>query len=194
MANLRQGLIRLASSYPAKSEERRTLLALLQEEGTAKTALTMESNVSVIPVLNGLLRKEMTAVNQYMVQHAVNDNWGYKKLGGILRAQAITEMRHAEALMERIIFLEAIPEVGRLDEVHIGSDVESHLQNNWASEREAVGLYNQAIAFCAAQGDQGTRKLLEGILAEEEFHLDFTQSMLQQIKTMGLSAFLAEQI
>lgn len=194
MSDLRSNLIRLAASYPSKSEKRRAVLNILSQDVLQnKTALQMESNPQVIAVLNALLRREMTVVNQYMVQHALCSNWGYTVLAKALKAQAICEMKHAEMLIERVIFLEAIPEVGQLNEVHVGADVETQLRNNWTSEREAVALYNKAIAFCYRAGDNGSRKLLEPILEEEEKHLDNTQALLEQIKTMGIENFLAEQ-
>ena len=195
MSTLRTRLIRLAASYPAGTKVRTRLLAVLdQERPRQKKALQMESNATVIPVLNGLLRREMTVVNQYMVQHALCANWGYAKLASLLKSTAITEMKHAEALIERIIYLEAVPEVGQLNEVHIGADVEAQLRNNWATEREAVTLYNAAIALCYKVGDNGTRSLLEPILVDEERHLDEDQSRIEQIETLGLKNFLAEML
>lgn len=195
MSDIRTRLIRLAASYPSASGERQALLSLVEQEAPRqKQALLLDSNAAIIPVLNGLLRREMTVVNQYMVQHALCENWGYTKLAGILKMQAVCEMKHAEKLIERVIYLESIPEVGQLNEVHVGADVESQLRNNWAAEREAVGLYNKAIALCVQQGDSGTRTLLESILADEEKHLDEDQSRIEQIRTLGIEKFLAEMI
>lgn len=190
MSTLRTKVIRLASIYPKGSEERKALLSTLRP---TKKALVMDGNPTVLPMLNALLRRELTVINQYMVQHALCDNWGYTKLANILKAQAITEMKHAETLIERFVYLEGIPEVGQLQEVHIGSDVPSILANNWKVEREAVALYNKAIALCYQVGDNGTRTILEPILADEEKHLDDDQARIEQIKTMGLENFLAEQ-
>jgi bacterioferritin len=189
MSDLRPKLVRLAHSLPAKSEKRRLLLSILRKP---KQGLELESNPVIIETLDGLLRREMTVVNQYMVQHALCANWGYNVLAGLLKAQAIGEMKHAEMLIERVIFLEGIPEVGQLNKVHVGADVPTQLKNNWTAEREAVDLYNQAIAMCYTVGDNGTRKMLEPILDDEEQHLDHTQALLEQIKAMGLPNFLAE--
>jgi bacterioferritin len=155
--------------------------------------MQLPSNPTVIAALNILLRREMTVVNQYMVQHSLCANWGYVVLAGSLKMQAISEMKHAETLIERVILLEGIPEVGQLNEVRIGADVEAHLRNNEAAEQDAVRLYNQAIALCSRVGDNGTRTLLEGVLAAEEAHLDNTQALIRQIDAMGIENFLAEQ-
>lgn len=189
----RAHLVRLASSFPAHSKERRLLLALLNGP-SVKTALEMDSNEVVIPVLDRLLKRELTVVNQYMVQHALCENWGYTVLADMLKAQAISEMKHAEMLIERVIYLEGVPEVGQLGEVKIGTDVETQIRNNWEAEREAVTLYNQAIALCYRVGDNGTRALLEPILADEEKHLDTDQARIEQIETLGIKKFLAEMM
>lgn len=159
-----------------------------------RQALTLESNPEIIATLNVLLRRELTVIIQYMIQSEMCANWGYKKLAGLLKMQAITEMKHAEAEIERIVYLEGVPNVSQLNEIRTGTDVPSIIQNNWDAEREAVDLYNSAIAKCYALGDNGTRVLLEPILADEEKHLDDDQSRLEQIQAMGLPAFLAEQL
>lgn len=191
MSDLRKQLIRLASNMPT-GPERRDLLAVLSKH-QSKTALRLEGSDEVIMLMQPLLRREMTVVNQYMVQHAWCDNQGYTKLSAHFKAQAISEMRHAEALIERTIFLEGIPEVGQLNEVKIGSNVPEMFANNLDSEQEAVQMYNSAVARCLLLGDNGTRTLLEGILADEEKHHDNTQAMLEQIDAMGLDLFLSEQ-
>jgi bacterioferritin len=158
-----------------------------------KHSLVLSSNTAVIEVLNGLLRSEVTAVAQYMVQSEMLDNQGYAVLAKWLKEQAIGEMKHAESHMERIVFLEGMPDVSKLNEIHIGNTVPEIFANNFRSEKTAVDDYNKAVATCGQLGDTGTRKLLEGILSDEEKHLDRTQALLDQIKQMGLPNFLAEQ-
>jgi len=157
-----------------------------------KGAMSLPSNPAVINMLNDLLKREMTVVNQYMVQHAIVNDWGYDILGGALKEQAIGEMKHAEAIMERIILLDGVPEVGQLGEVKVGKSVPEMLQNNAEAEREAVHLYNQAITQCMRLADNGTRKFLDPILADEELHLDDTETKLDQIQKLGLPLFLTE--
>ena len=190
MIPLRTHLLKLAATLPTGARGRKELLSIL---ATEKSALRLEGTPQVIEVLNRLLQREMTVVHQYMVQHSMCDNWGYNELSGCLKAQAIGEMKHAEMLIERIIFLESAPEVGQLGEVRVGADIPTMLQNNEEAEREAVELYNRSIAICYQLGDNGTRKMLEPILSDEEAHLDHTQALLDQINAMGLELFLSEQ-
>jgi bacterioferritin len=122
------------------------------------------------------------------------DNWGYKKLHDVTKKRAIVEMKHAEALIERIIFLEGIPIVTNLSPIHVGADVPSQLKNDKVAEEEAIEDYNKGIALAMHEGDAGTAELFKDILKDEEGHLDFLEAQLDQISQMGLQTYLAEQL
>ncbi len=154
----------------------------------------MKGNTEIIARLNDRLAEELTAVNQYFVHTEMCDNWGYTQLHDAIRARSIQEMKHAEKLIERIIFLEGIPIVSNLKEINIGCNVESHHKNDLALENAAVKAYNADIHFTAEVGDNGTRELFKSILAEEETHLDWIEAQLNQIEQMGIENYLAEQI
>jgi len=165
----------------------------IYKEAMDKRALRLPSNEQVIPVLNDLLRRELAAINQYMVQHAMCANWGYNVLAGALKGDAMGEMKHAESLIERIIFLEGTPTVGELEAVHVGTTIPEMLQNNLKAELDAVQRYNKAVELCDRLADNGSKKLFEDILMDEEGHFDATEAKLGQIKQMGLQLFLSEQ-
>ena len=164
----------------------------IYKEAMEKRALQLPSNNVIVSVLNDLLASEMTAVSQYMVQSEMCANWGYDVLAKMLKKDAIDEMKHAEKHIERIIFLVGIPDL-RLKEIKLGASIPEMLQNNLASEREAIDSYNQAIATCFKVGDTGTRKMLEPILVDEEAHHDRSEALLGQLKQMGIQVFLSEQ-
>ena len=157
----------------------------------------MKGNDRMISTLNDLLADELTAINQYMVQSEMCDNWGYQKLHKAIEKQAIDEMKHAEKHIGRILFLEGQPVVSRLKAINIGGDVPSILKNNWnaeAGEAGAVKAYNAGIRVAVEIGDNGTREMLEAILQDEERHVDWTEAQLDQIKQMGIQNYLVEQI
>jgi bacterioferritin len=154
----------------------------------------MKGNAKVIAKLNGLLAEELTAVNQYMVHAEMCENWGYKKLHEAAQKRAINEMKHAEALIERIIFLEGRPTVSKLNKLYIGSEVEEQHKNDVETEYVAVKSYNAGIKIAVDAGDHGTRDLLTDILKDEEDHVDFLEAQLDQIKQMGIKTYLTEQI
>ena len=157
----------------------------------------MKGNERMISTLNDLLADELTAINQYMVQSEMCDNWGYQKLHKAIEKQAIDEMKHAEKHIGRILFLEGQPVVSRLKAINIGGDVPSILKNNWnaeAGEAGAVKAYNAGIRVAVEIGDNGTREMLEAILQDEERHVDWTEAQLDQIKQMGIQNYLVEQI
>lgn len=154
----------------------------------------MKGNEKIIEVLNDLLADELTAINQYMVHSEMCDDWGYGKLHEAVEARAITEMRHAEKLIGRIIFLEGGPVVSKLKELHIGGDVERQLRNDLVSEHGAVVAYNAGVQLAVQLEDNGTRALLESILTDEEEHVDWLESQLDQIAQMGIQNYLVEQI
>jgi bacterioferritin len=153
----------------------------------------MKGNPKLLKVLNELLADELTAINQYMVHAEMAESWGYGKLNKLVRARAITEMKHAERLIERILFLEGIPVVSELKKIFIGADVPKQLANDLAAEMGAVKSYNQAIALAAEVGDNATKEILDSILKDEDDHVDEIEEKLDQVKQMGIQIFLMTQ-
>jgi bacterioferritin len=144
--------------------------------------------------LNALLADELTAINQYMVHSEMCADWGYGKLHEAVEQRAITEMRHAEKLIGRILFLDGSPTVSVLNEIHIGEQVEKQLKSDLGAELGAVKVYNEGIRLAAELGDNGTRELLESILSDEEDHVDWIEAQLDQIDQMGAQLYLVEQM
>ena len=153
----------------------------------------MKGNDKLIEALNGLLADELTAINQYVVHGEMAENWGYGKLKKSVRARSLTEMKHTEKLIERILFLEGTPIVGRLNKIQIGADVPQQCANDLASEMTAVVSYNNAVKLATDVGDNATREILEGILKDEDGHVNEIEEKLDQIKQMGVQHFLAIQ-
>ena len=153
----------------------------------------MKGNQQIIDILNFLLADELTAVNQYMVHAEMCDNWGYTRLAEYIEKRAITEMKHAEKIIGRLLFLEGIPIVSHLHPIHIGADVQAQFKNDQASEEGAVKAYNEAIKLAYDLADSGTRALLESILTDEEEHLDWLEMQNDQISHMGFKMYLVEQ-
>ncbi len=153
----------------------------------------MKGNKKVIERLNALLADELTAINQYIVHSEMCANWGYERLHEAVEKRAITEMKHAERLIERILFLEGMPIVSKLNEIQIGSDVKAQFESDLAAERMAVRAYNEGIELAVESGDNGTRALLESILADEEDHVDWLEAQLDQIEQIGIQNYLTEQ-
>lgn len=153
----------------------------------------MKGNEQVIAQLNALLADELTATNQYILHSEMCANWGYDRLHDKIEKRAIQEMQHAEKLIARILFLEGMPVVSRLNELHVGANVEQQLHNDWNSEHEAVQAYNAGVKLAVEVGDNGSRALLESILSDEEDHIDWLEAQQDQIKQMGLQNYLAEQ-
>jgi bacterioferritin len=154
----------------------------------------MKGNEQIIEKLNALLADELTAINQYIVHSEMCANWGYERLHKAIEERAIEEMRHAEKLIARIIFLEGKPIVSNLNPMHIGADVEAQHKNDWAAEDGAIKAYNGGIRLAVEVGDNGTRELLESILKDEEAHIDWLEAQLDQIAQMGIQNYLVEQI
>ena len=130
----------------------------------------MKGNAKVIERLNALLADELTAINQYMVQSEMCANWGYEHLHNAIEKRAIGEMKHAEKLIGRIIFLEGTPTVSKLNKIEIGNDVETQHKNDWKAEEGAIKAYNDGIRVATEAADNGTREILESILKDEEDH------------------------
>ena len=154
----------------------------------------MKGNEKVIGSLNARLTEELTAISQYMVHAEMCDNWGYKKLHEVIEKRAMVEMKHAEKLIARIIFLEGIPMVSKLNKMNIGQDVEKQLKSDWQAEFGAVKAYNESIRLATELGDNGTKELLDAILKDEEAHIDELESQLDQVKQMGIKNFLVPQV
>jgi bacterioferritin len=151
----------------------------------------MQGDPKVIDTLNSLLARELTVVNQYMVHAEMCDNWGYDKLHESIQKRAVTEMKHAETLIGRIIFLEGIPKVSELQRLHIGADVPAMFNNDHEAELDAIRQYNAGILVCGDAKDFATREILEHILDDEDGHVDETEEVLDQISQMGIQIFLA---
>ncbi len=154
----------------------------------------MKGNDRLLVTLNDLLAEELTAVNQYMVHAGMCENWGYEKLHQLIEKRAIDEMKHAEKLIDRIIFLEGSPTVSTLNTINIGAKVEAQFQNDHQGEATAVKIYNDAIKLAAEVGDNGTKLLLQSILSDEERHIDWLEAQLDQISQMGIQNYLVEQL
>jgi bacterioferritin len=153
----------------------------------------MKGNANVIKKLNELLAEELTAINQYMVHSEMCDNWGYQKLHKAIEKQAIEEMRHAEWLIGRILFLEGSPTVSKLNRISIGKSVKDMVLNDYEAEIAAVKAYNAAIKMAVEAGDNGSRDLLTKILKDEEAHVDWGEVQRDQIQQMGLENYLTNQ-
>lgn len=154
----------------------------------------MKGNDTIIAKLNDLLSDELTAINQYFVHAEMCDNWGYERLHDKIRERSITEMKHAEKLIERIIFLDGKPIVSNYKTISIGGDVPTQLENDWQAEQTAIKSYNEGIRLAAQEGDNGSRDLMESILKDEEDHIDWIEAQKDQIAQMGLPNYLVEQI
>lgn len=154
----------------------------------------MKGNEKLITALNGLLGNELTAINQYIVHGEMAENWGYGKFKKFVGKRAIVEMKHAEKLIERILFLEGRPIVSALNKINIGADISQHLVNDLAAEMTAVKDYNSAIALAVEAADNATKEMLEGILKDEDGHVDEIEEKLDQIKQMNIQNFLAIQV
>jgi len=154
----------------------------------------MKGDKKVIEQLNAALSSELTAIVQYMVHSEMCQNWGYKRLGDLIKVRAIEEMKHAEGFIERIIFLDAIPAVTVGLTPNLGTKVEEQMQINLKDELGAVREYNEAVSICTKAGDDGSRALFERTLKDEERHADFLESQLHAIKEMGIGPYLAQYL
>ncbi len=150
----------------------------------------MQSDPEVIRFLNGVLRNELTAINQYFLHARMFDNWGLRALGEYEYKESIDEMRHADDLTQRILFLEGLPNLQELGKLYVGEDVRECLECDLKLEREAMPLLRDAIAHCETQRDYITRELFEKILESEEEHVDWLETQLALIDSMGLENFI----
>lgn len=154
----------------------------------------MKGSDSVIELLNDVLTAELTAVNQYWVHARMCQNWGYEKLWHKIRAEAIDEMKHADELVARILYLDGVPNLQRLGKIMVGQTVVEQLRLDLELEKQALTRLNTGIAQCVSEGDNGTRELLEGILTSEEEHVDWLEAQLTLVEQVGEAHYLAQQI
>lgn len=154
----------------------------------------MRGDQKVIKQLNTALSGELTAIVQYMVQAETCENWGYGRLAGLTKARAMEEMHHAEALIERIVFYDAVPDVNVPLKPVLGRDVPQQLEAGLTDETNAIREYNEASAICRDAGDAGSKELFERLLHDEERHADFLEAQLHSIKEMGIGPYLAQQM
>ena len=154
----------------------------------------MKGNEKLISTLNSLLADELTAINQYIVHAEMCEDWGYEKLHKHFEKRSIDEMKHAEKLIGRILFLEGIPTVSTLNKIMIGDGVEKQLENDHIAEEEAIKAYNEAILLAQEVKDNATKDFLQQILNEEDEHIDEIEELQDQIKQMSLQIFLTTQV
>jgi len=154
----------------------------------------MKGHEKIIAALNDLLADELTAISQYMVHSEMCDDWGYARLHKLVEKRAVDEMKHAEKLIGRILFLEGTPIVSNLKKINIGADVEKQYKNDWDAEIGAIKAYNNAIKQASELVDNGTRDFLQSILNDEEEHLDWLETQMEQIRQIGIQNYLVEQM
>ncbi len=154
----------------------------------------MKGSDKVIDFLNEVLTGELTAVSQYWVHARMCENWGYDRLWGKIRAEAIDEMKHADQLVERVLYLEGLPNLQRLGKVMVGETVPEQLKIDLELERVALERLRKGVVLCMEEGDHGSRELIEHILVSEEEHVDWLEAQLDQIEQVGVQNYLAAQI
>jgi bacterioferritin len=154
----------------------------------------MQGNPKVIAALNEALKEELTAINQYFLHAEMCENWHYGKLGGFIRKQSIDEMKHAEQIIERILFLDGTPSMTELMQLSVGQNVKDQLESDLKLELAAVVQYNRAVALARDAGDNASRELFERLLKDEEQHVDWLEAQLHQIKEIGYERYLSQQI
>jgi bacterioferritin len=154
----------------------------------------MKGDPRVVELLNEVLTNELTAVNQYFLHARICDNWGYERLHGRLRAESIDEMKDADALIERVLYLEGLPNVQRYAKVNVGESVPEMLRLDLDLEKHAIGVLNRGVALCREAGDAGSAELLEHILQGEEEHANWLEGQLAAIDQVGVQNYLAEQL
>ena len=154
----------------------------------------MQGNTEVIDALNGGLTIELTAINQYFVQSKMCQNWGLMRLGAKHFEESIGEMKHAEMLIDRIIFLEGTPEISRYDVIRVGDNVKEQFENDLALETSGVHAYNKAITLSIAENDGGSRDVMEKLLVDSEEHVDWLESQLDLIEKVGIENYLITQV
>jgi bacterioferritin len=154
----------------------------------------MKGNAEVIEILGDVLSAELTAINQYFIHAKMNQNWGYIKLATYMRQESIGEMKHADVVIERILYLDGIPDLQRYMKIKVGGNIEEMLKNDLDVEYSAVERLNRGIEIATRVKDNGTRDLLEKILISEEEHIDWLEAQLTIIKDVGVQNYLSQQI
>ncbi len=154
----------------------------------------MQGNPNVIAQLQMALKEELTAINQYFLHAEMCENWGYKKLAKFIKKQSIDEMKHAEEIIERILFLDGTPSLTELMQLNIGQNVKAQLENDYKLEVNAVGMYNRAVKVARDEADNASRELFERLLKDEEGHVDWLEAQLHQIKEVGYERYISRQI
>jgi bacterioferritin len=154
----------------------------------------VQGNPKIIDALNGALTIELTAINQYFIQAKMCMNWGFEKLGRKHYSESMGEMKHAEKLIDRILFLEGVPEIARYDVIRAGTDVKEQFEVDLALETRGVKAYNDLVALCSDLKDNGTRELVDGILTESEEHVDWLETQLYRIEKVGIENYLTDQM
>ena len=154
----------------------------------------MQSDPAVVELLNDVLTAELTAINQYFVDAKMCGNWGYERLAEQFRHESIDEMKDADALIERILYLDGMPNVQRLGAIQVGETAVEKLQLALDLEKAAIDRLNKGVALCVQLGDNGSRELLEGILIGEEGHADWLESQLELVRQVGDANYLSQQI
>ena len=153
----------------------------------------MKGSEKVIAALNGALQEDVTAINQYFLHSEMCENWGYERVAKYVRKLSIVEMKHAERLIERILFLDGAPNMAAPFQLSVGNAVKQQLENDLNLELGAVKLYNNAVKLARAEGDNGSEQLLQSILKDEEEHADWQETQLSLIKEIGNERYLSEQ-
>ena len=154
----------------------------------------MKGSQKVVDLLNNVLTNELTAISQYFLHARMCENWGYERLWHKLRDESIDEMKHADQVIERILYLEGLPNLQKLGNINVGQTVDEQLKLDLALEAEAIPVLNNGIELCRAEGDNGTADLIEDILEDEEEHANWLEAQASLIKQAGLQNYLAEQI
>ena len=154
----------------------------------------MKGDAKIIEILNDVLTAELTAINQYFVHAEMCENWGFARLHRVIRKHSIGEMKHAEEIIERVLFLEGVPNVQRLGKITIGENVQEIFKSDYALELDALPRLNEGIEYCRKHGDNNSRHLLEEILHDEEEHVDWLEAQVSLIEQVGLQNYLAQQI
>jgi len=154
----------------------------------------MKGNKEVIACLQALVQAELTAINQYILHAEMCENWGYSRLAKTTKMEAIGEMKHAESAIERMLYLDGLPDMSQIGPLRIGKNVKEQLENDLALELDAVKRLNQAVATAVAKGDNGSRELFERILKDEEEHVDRLEAQLHMIQEMGYEFYLSQQL
>ncbi len=154
----------------------------------------MKGDKAVIDLLNKVLEGELTAINQYFLHARMCKDWGYEKLANKVYHESIDEMKHAQQLIDRVLFLEGLPNVQKLGSLSIGQNVQEQLKSDLALENRAIPLLKEGIALCSEKKDHGSRELLEHILVSEEEHVDWLESQLHLLNEVGEKNYLSQQI